>query len=39
MKYGGHTLDSYDTEDGMEAIRKMHYQILKFAITYFTSDE
>ena len=39
MKYGGHVLDSYDTEDGMNAIREMHYQILKFAKTYFTFDE
>lgn len=39
MKYGGHTLDSYDTEDGMHSIREMHYQILNFAQTYFTSEK
>ena len=39
MKYGGHMLDSYDTENGMNAIREMHYQILNFAKTYFTSEK
>ena len=38
MKYGGHLLDSYDTKDGMNAIREMHYQVLNFAKTYFTSE-
>ena len=38
MKYGGHLLDSYDTNDGMNAIREMHYQILNFAKAYFTSE-
>ena len=39
MKYGGHSLDSYDTENGMLSIREMHYQILNFAKTYFTNEE
>ena len=39
MKYGGHSLDSYDTENGMLSIREMHYQILNFAKTYFTKEE
>ena len=39
MKYGGHMLESYDTENGINAIREMHYQILNFAKTYFTSEK
>ena len=39
MKYGGHMIDSYDTKDGMKAIREMHYQILNFAKTYFSSEK
>ena len=39
MKDGGHILESYDTKDGINAMREMHYQILKFAKTYFTLDE
>ena len=39
MKYGGHMLDGYDTKDGMNAIREMHYQIMNFAKTYFTSEK
>lgn len=38
MKYGGHLLDSYDTKNGMNAIREMHFQILNFARTYFNSE-
>ena len=38
MKYGGHLLDSYDIKDGMNSIREMHYQVLIFAKTYFTSE-
>ena len=32
-------LGSYDTKDGINAMREMHYQILNFAKTYFTLDE
>ena len=39
MKYGGYLLDSYDTEDGMKAIREMHYEILNFAKSYFSSEK
>jgi len=39
MKHGGHSLDSYDTEDGMHSIREMHYQILNFAEKYFTNEK
>ena len=39
MKDGGHALESYDTKDGMNAIKEMHYQIMKFAKTYFTNDK
>ena len=38
MKYGGHLLDSFDTKNGMNAIREMHFQILNFAKTYFNSE-
>ena len=39
MRYGGHSLESINTENGMEAIRKIHFKILEFANTYFTPDD
>ena len=39
MRYGGHFLESINTENGMEAIRKIHFKILEFANTYFTPDD
>ena len=39
MRYGEHNLISYDTENGIEAMRKIHYQILNYAKAYFTSSE
>ena len=38
MKNGGHTLGDYETENGKNAMREMHYQILNFAKNYFTND-
>ena len=38
MRYAGHELISYDTEDGINAMREINYQVLKYAQTYFTSD-
>ena len=39
MKDSYHMLESYETKDGMNAIKEMHYQIMNFAKTYFTSDK
>ena len=38
MKNADHSLISYDTKDGINAMREMHYQILNFAKTYFRLD-
>ena len=35
FRYGGHMLDSYDTQNGLNAMREMHYQILNFCKNYF----
>ena len=37
MKNAEHDLISYDNENGLTAMKEMHYQILEFAKTYFTS--
>jgi acetyl esterase/lipase len=39
MKNAGHDLISFDNENGLHAMKEMHYQILKFAKTYFTNSE
>jgi hypothetical protein len=39
MKNAGHDLISVDNENGLHAMKEMHYQILKFAKTYFTNSE
>ena len=39
MKDSYHMLESYETKDGMSTIKEMHYQIMKFAKTYFTCDK
>ena len=36
MRYGSHGLESYYTENGLYAMREMHYQILNFSKTYFS---
>ena len=38
MKNGGHALGDYETENGKNALREMHYQILNFAKNYFDID-
>jgi len=38
MKDADHSLISYDTQDGLNAMREMHYQILNFSKSYFTSE-
>ena len=38
MKNAEHDLISYDNENGLTAMKEMHYQILEFAKTYFTSQ-
>ena len=38
-RYAGHELISYNTENGIKAMRDIHYQALKYAKKYFTSDE
>ena len=39
MKYGGHMLDDYKTQDGINSMRESHYQILEFAKNYFTYED
>ena len=39
MRYANHGLVSYDTENGIKAMRDMHNLILKYADTYFTSNK
>ena len=36
MKYAGHELVSYNTENGIKAMRDIHYQVLNYASKYFT---
>ena len=38
MRYGDHFLMSYDTENGKKAMKDMNTMILKYAKTYFTSE-
>lgn len=38
MKYGGHELINFDTDNGLKAMRDLNYDILDFAKTYFTHD-
>ena len=39
MRNAGHDLQSFDNENGLYAMREMHYQILNFAKTYFTQEK
>ena len=39
MRYGGHMLLSPDTENGVNAMRKIHYKILNFSSLYFTNNK
>ena len=39
MRYANHDLVSYNTENGIKAMRDIHYLVLKYAETYFTSNE
>ena len=39
MKYGDHGLMNFDNENGLNAMREMHFQILTFAKTYFTHND
>ena len=38
MRYARHYLINYDTENGINAMRDMHQMIMKYAETYFTSE-
>ena len=38
MKDGGHMLDGYNTIEGINSMREMHYKILNFANKYFISN-
>ena len=38
MRYANHGLISYDTADGIKAMRDIHYQILKYAKMYFNQE-
>jgi len=38
MKYGGHELINFDTDNGLKAMRDLNYYILDYAKTYFTHD-
>ena len=39
MRNAGHDLQSFDNENGLYAMREMHYQILNFSKTYFTQEK
>ena len=39
MRYAGHELISYNTQDGIKAMRDIHYNVLVYAHKYFKSDE
>ena len=39
MRYAGHELISYNTEDGIKAMRDMHDKILEYVEKYFISEE
>ena len=39
MRYSNHFLISYETEDGINAMRNMHQMILKYAKTYFKNEK
>ena len=39
MKNSGHFLNNVDNKNDLNAIREMHYQILKFAKLYFTNEK
>ena len=39
MRYAGHELISYNTEDGIKAMRDMHDKILEYAEKYFIPEE
>ena len=39
MRFANHDLISYDTEDGIKAMRDIHYQILSYAQKYFTHEK
>lgn len=38
MKYGGNELYPNDMKENIEAMQEMHYKILQFSKTYFTTD-
>ena len=38
MKFGGHELINFDTENGLKAMRDLNYYILDYAKIYFTHD-
>ena len=35
MRFGNHDISDFYTENGINAIREMHYQIIQFAKNYF----
>ena len=39
MRYAEHELINYYTENGIQAMRDFHYQVLQYAETYFTSEK
>ena len=39
MRYADHNLISYDTKNGIEAMRDIHYKVLEYAKKYFKSDD
>ena len=39
MRYANHDLITYVIENGINAMRDIHYKVLEYAKEYFTSDE
>ena len=38
MRYAGHELISFDTENGIQAMRDIHYQVITYAKNYFSMN-
>ena len=39
MKNGDHFLADYESNEGKDSMREIHYKILNYAKTYFSSED